>query len=94
MLDLKTNTDCAYQKYMVIHQFGHALGLEHEHQRKDFWDAVQKYIDLERMRSDPRIGNYGDSLKAFVRDWLPFEDDKTYRETAYKYDPQSIMHWW
>ena len=30
------------QKSMVIHEFGHALGLDHEHQRSDFWDVLEE----------------------------------------------------
>ncbi len=43
MLDL----DRSFKRYLVIHQFGHALGLEHEHQRTDFWDGIKKHIDTE-----------------------------------------------
>ena len=43
------------KRSLVIHEFGHALGLEHEHQRSDFWDGVEKHIDVERMKEDERV---------------------------------------
>ena len=91
MLDLKS-FDRSFKRYLVIHQFGHALGLEHEHQRTDFWDGIKKYIDTEKMRNDESTGNYT-SPDAFKRDWLEL-GVKTHRESAIPYDPQSIMHWW
>ncbi len=29
-----------YKMSYVLHEFGHALGLDHEHQRSDFWDIL------------------------------------------------------
>ena len=40
------------QRSLVIHEFGHALGLEHEHQRSDFWDTVGRYFDRKEMMKD------------------------------------------
>ncbi len=93
MLDLK-NFSRDFQKYLVVHQFGHALGLEHEHQRIDFWESIEKHIDEKKMQDDPSVGNYS-TTEAFKRDWLKLER-KTHREAIAKcnYDPQSIMHWW
>jgi len=43
------------QKSIVIHEFGHALGLEHEHHHSDFWATVKKFIDLTKIPEDERI---------------------------------------
>lgn len=91
MLDLKSYPR-DFRKYLVVHQFGHALGLEHEHQRSDFWTVITKHIDTDKMEKDHSIGNYSTEI-AFKRDWLPLEK-KSHRETVVDYDPQSIMHWW
>ncbi len=45
----------ALQKSLVIHEFGHALGLEHEHQRSDFWEVLGEYIDDEKMKEDSLV---------------------------------------
>ena len=87
-----------YQRHLVIHEFGHALGLEHEHQRSDFWDTIQDFIDTDTMESDHRF-EYLETEKAkkayFGRDWLK-EKPKRKDASEYKseYDPQSIMHYW
>ena len=81
------------QRSLVIHEFGHALGLEHEHQRSDFWDILQKFFDLDKMMKDPRFQSYKSEDKrkaAFGRDWFRKSDSKG---LISEYDPQSIMHY-
>ncbi len=93
MLDLKGYHHW-FRKYLVIHQFGHALGLDHEHQRQDFWEGIDEHIDKDKMFKDSSTGSYNNERAAFERDWLPLKT-KTHREVAGpKYDSQSIMHLW
>lgn len=42
----------ALKKHVVIHEFGHALGLIHEHQRPNIWVKIQKYIDPAKIDGD------------------------------------------
>ena len=83
----------------VIHEFGHVLGLLHEHQRPDFWECISDYIDKDKMKRDKR---------ADVKNW-PESKFETFWATNYvsvskgqmtptthvytEYDPESIMHY-
>ena len=73
------------QKFLVIHEFGHALGLFHEHQRHDFWRVAGTVLDMDKMKSDCRMKTVN-----FDRDFLPTLPSGTETE----YDPDSIMHYW
>ena len=75
-----------YNQHIVIHEFGHALGLEHEHQRSIFWSVAKKFIDVGEMRRDERLKNTdinGDYLESLQ-----------YGDGSDKYDPDSVMHYW
>ena len=81
------------QESLVIHEFGHALGLEHEHQRSDFWDVLREHLDLDAMKNDPYV-NPSQSVSgraAFRNDW--FESSTGYDTNLSEYDPSSIMHY-
>ncbi len=66
------------QESLVIHEFGHALGLEHEHQRSTFWNVFDTVVeDKDKMPGAlayHKRGNFSDSDRV--------------------YDPKSIMHYW
>ncbi len=82
------------QRAQVIHMFGHALWLEHEHQRpnSDFWNVVSQHIDMEKMKKDVTSvcpGNdKGNSW--FERCWMV--KGKTADTSRSEHDFQSIMH--
>ena len=82
------------QRSLVIHEFGHALGLEHEHQRSDFWMTIREYFDQDEMMADSRVikGSVSEAKAGFERDWF---DMKLNPEGALQseYDPDSIMHY-
>ena len=81
MLNLKDLTQ-EFQKSLVIHEFGHALGLDHEHQRSDFWDVLEKFFDKSRIPNSQTIR-------------VKKTDDMMDREEAScRYDSESIMHYW
>lgn len=88
-LDLHTGhgvTD-TYKKHIVVHEFGHVLGLTHEHQRSDFWLQVKPYIDVEKMKKDLKV-----TEKQFKLDWDVDCNNLDGAQTDY--DPRSIMHYW
>ena len=81
-LDLSKGAD-QYKEHLVVHEFGHSLGLGHEHQRSDFWDCVVNYIDQAAMQND---------LGQRFKDWEMTTDLDV--DEATEYDCESVMHYW
>ncbi|MHC8315915.1 M12 family metallopeptidase [Pseudomonas sp. LB3P31] len=78
-------TEANYEA-IVIHEFGHALGLLHEHQHPDAdipWDKEKAYEALER--------NHGMSRATVDAIVLPLARDNN--TTYAPYDRQSVMHY-
>ena len=80
----------SYKKHLVIHEFGHALGLGHEHQRSDFWENIMPYLDEKIMKSD--LIKLGLSEETIGLNWHKTEGLTT--ENSTPYDPLSVMHYW
>ncbi len=88
----------AEQKSMVIHNFGHALGLDHEHQRSDFWDVLEEKDEDGQFRfiipkSKMKNGNGGKCLPAYDGVFRAHLDAPQGTEGK-PYDCESIMHYW
>ncbi len=81
----KTKNQC--RRSLVIHEFGHALGLEHEHQRSELWQVLSKYIDKNAMNDSDRVSTKKskDGVSTFDMDWT--EKDFTEGFTLSNYDP-------
>ena len=83
----------SYLKHLVIHEFGHALGLEHEHQRSDFWDVVKEFIDMKKMKDDHRFKHMKGEKAGFGTNYLE-KKTPTGECIESEYDPHSVMHYW
>ena len=83
-LTLDTN-DMEYQR-VVLHEFGHAIGLMHEHQNPAAgipWDKEAVYRYYERTQGWPRDYIENNVLAVAGENFTNFSD----------YDPDSIMHY-
>lgn len=80
-LDLR-EVDQTAKEHNIVHEFGHALGLQHEHQRSDFWEHASKFIDMTKMASD--VG------EKYIEHYLC----KNNLRGDPSYDADSVMHYW
>ena len=81
-----SNKNNVYNTHIVVHEFGHALGMKHEHQRSKFLSIAKKFLDVEKMRKDSRLLN-----ASIDREYLGVDPDTT---GSLEYDPDSVMHYW
>ena len=95
VLNLYHMTTAAEQSSMVLHQFGHALGLDHEHQRSQFWNILEGKDSESSFIIGKEDMMRGDSGKCVQADEEVFKPNQTPPAGELEdYDPDSIMHYW
>lgn len=85
-MTLGTNFASPYFESTVIHEFGHALGLHHEHQHPDAgipWDREKTYIHMA----------YNHNFSRAEVDANVFPLERSALRTYTPYDRQSVMHY-
>lgn len=100
-LDLGRGYD-EYKRYLVLHEFGHVLGLGHEHQSPNaryFIDEKKAIDELTRQYKKALENTYrGKKLDVMAKEEAEkkFHHDYAQRSggEATEYDPYSIMHYW
>ena len=96
-MGLNFNLTDENKKIYVLHEFGHALGLDHEHQRSDFWDILgekDENGDYRFIIGEAKM-KAGDGCKEACDQVFMRRYDVSYdKQEQSEYDPNSIMHYW
>ncbi len=82
-----------YNKYTVLHETGHALGFEHEHQHPDSTDVFNEREIIEDQKNG---GKTEEQAKKYydINYAKPQDLSKHIYMASSKYDPDSIMRYW
>lgn len=87
VLNLSGYDDDDRKKYIILHEFGHALGLCHQHQHPDYLDAMKFFLEKDSICKKyygiKTLQNYDDQFGPLSR----------YKLADGEYDKDSIMHY-
>ena len=85
ILNLNDCKDDYHKEATILHEFGHVLGLGHEHQHPEYLEVMKKFIDI-----DATMNCYGIEKPSFYREQY---GKLNYTLVKTQYDPDSIMHY-
>lgn len=79
-----------YNSYIIMHEFGHALGLGHDHQTSHLAGALDESATIKWLMSTCRLTQVAAEQK-YKDDYKPYtpEEMRDVQETPF--DPESIM---
>ena len=84
-LDLRNMTYHS-MKATILHEFGHALGLGHEHQHPEFWKVMKKFFNISALQVCSQI----ESIPEFRQKYKGIDEGSFFKGT---YDKMSVMHY-
>ena len=91
-LDLSPGAPFGYREYTIVHEFGHVLGLGHQHQRKHLAEALDKEATISWMINKCNMDKRS-ATAMFKSGYAPYPDDEAPKEGS-KFDPWSVMSYW
>ena len=90
VLDLEGKSSASIQ-FEIVHEFGHALGLYHEHQHPEYLEVMKEYLDDRKVFAAFRRPDSEDS-NDFKLQYKEVSDPDAFQYKP-QYDPESIMHY-
>ena len=87
VLNLSRNDD-DFRQYVVVHTFGHALGLGHMHQSSYLVKALDEHLTIEWLQEESGL-SLEDAVKKFNADFKSYAGECT-TEMGY-FDASSVM---
>ena len=87
VLNLSHNDD-NFKWYIVVHEFGHALGLGHMHQSSYLAKALDEHLTIEWLQKKSGLSSEG-AVQKFNADFKPYSGGCT--EESGQFDASSVM---
>ena len=80
--------DDHYKQFVVVHEFGHALGLGHKHQTSHLSKALDRDATIGWLKKISRL-THKEAEEKFLADFKPYTEGV--HEEVGEFDPKSVM---